>query len=537
VSIQYVPDHNVFLYPPCNGNDRKSLLGADRRVCEMDNGQILVPNDHRTLQTLVAAGVPVGMPMMDYDWPIAPGREPWRVQKLQANFQVLYPYALNLSDMRTGKTLSSLWAADYIMRKESNVKVLIACQLSTTRRTWGDAIFENFLGRRTFAILTGSPQRRLRQLERDVDFYIINYEGLGIGKRGRKTQLQFTGLSRAIDQRSDIQIVIIDEASAYRNPATDRHDIARHMLVGRRYLWLLTGTPTPQAPTDAYGLAKLVNNADGQSFTAFKNRTMVQISQFKWVPRPEAKKLVYNLLQPAIRITQEQCFDATKLVHMSRQAELSAEQTKRYRELKHQLTIQLKDHKGDAVHIDAVNQAALRSKLIQIACGAVYDEEHFAHLLDARPRLAVLEEVIYECPHKWIVFAPLTSVLKLISSHLTALKLSHTTIDGNVVGEERDKRLKAFMGEGGPRGLVAHPGPIARGLDFTQASTVIWYAPTDIPEDYTQANERINGPAQKHLRTVVHIGATLPEWEIYRRLKDKQSLQGAILKLLEKEEE
>ena len=149
----------------------------------------------------------------------------------------------------------------------------------------------------------------------------------------------------------------------------------------------------------------------------------------------------------------------------------------------------------------------------------------------------MLEEVIRECPHKWIVFAPLTSVLKLISTHLTSLKLSHTVIDGKVTGAERDKRLKDFMGKDGPVGLVAHPGPIARGLDFSAASTIVWYAPTDIPEDYTQANERINGPAQKHLRTVVHIGATLPEWEIYRRLKDKASLQGAILKLLEKEEE
>ena len=54
------------------------------------------------------------------------------------------------------------------------------------------------------------------------------------------------------------------------------------------------------------------------------------------------------------------------------------------KELKRDLTLLL--DKG--AQIDAVNEAALRAKLIQISVGVVYDAEHVAHPVDAAPRLA-----------------------------------------------------------------------------------------------------------------------------------------------------
>jgi SNF2 family DNA or RNA helicase len=292
---------------------------------------------------------------------------------------------------------------------------------------------------------------------------------------------------------------------------------------------LLTGTPTPTAPTDAYGLAKISNNAFGVSFSGFRSRTMLQVSQFKWVPKKSAKEDVVKLLAPSIRYTQEECFDAQDLVIMERDAQFSTEQSKNYKELQRQLLITMKS----GAQVLALNEASLRTKLLQIACGEVYDDHHVAHRLDATPRFGVLKEIIAEAPTKCIVFAPFTSVIKRIVKELEPT-FATIMVDGSVTGPERDARLKAFQDRKHPsKVLVAHPGPIARGLDLTSASTCIWFSPTDKPEDYTQACQRINGPHQTHCRTVVHISATPVEREIYRRLEAQESLQGAIMKLVE----
>jgi len=211
-----------------------------------------------------------------YDFPIQPGFTPLPHQKVMANFSVLHRRMFNLSDMGTMKTMATLWAADWLMRQSKEpFRAIIVAPLSTLDRVWASAIFKNFLGSRTFEILHGTPARRSELLARDRDFYIINFDGVGTGAHtGRRFGID--GFCAELRDRSDIRLVVIDEASAYKDASTLRHRIAREVLANREYLWLLTGTPTPNAPTDAFGLAKLVNNAFGKSKTGFKLDTMNQ---------------------------------------------------------------------------------------------------------------------------------------------------------------------------------------------------------------------------------------------------------------------
>ena len=534
MQIVYAPKSNAFVYRGFLNGDEMKLAASCPQARQLPSGEVVIPNDHLLLQKLARHNIPVGMPMIDYDWPSNKTTipRPTFAQRAMSNFLLLHPRSFNLSEMRTGKTNGALWAADYIMRKAENkgetCKCLIVCQLSTTVRTWRDAVDEHLIGRRTCTVLTGPAERRLRHLGDNCDFYIVNYEGLAVGAGTRKSALELGGFSKAISERDDIQIVVIDESSAYRHPKTIRSRVARLMFPEKKYLWLLTGTPTPTAPTDAYGQAKILNNARGESYTSFKNRTMMQVSRFTWRPKREAARIVAELLQPAIRFKQSDCFDAPQCVTMKRDCEMSAEQARLWREMKRQLTLTLRDK-----DISAVNEAALRLKLLQIVTGAVYDDEHGAHYVDASPRFSVLQEIIEEAPKKIIVFAPFTSVLDAITLYLTRLKQSHVLVDGRVTGNARDERLREFMAEDGPRILVAHPGPVARGLDLTSAATVVWFGPTDHNEDYMQACERINGPRQKNMMTIVEIAATGLEREIYTRLRVGRTLQGSILKLLE----
>lgn len=525
----YSPECNALVYRPAQPLDIARICPDAR---ELGQGLVAVPASLVNLQRLRAANFTIVPPLdvSGYDWP-SRGVKPWNAQRCMANFMAANPRSFVLSEMRTGKTLSSIWAADYVMRQHAawgeRLRALIVAPLSTLYRTWEQAIFEHFMGRRSCVVLHGDARKRERLLEEDVDFYIINHDGLGVGYSERYKQGFAKGFCGALLRRDEIKIAIVDECSVYRDPGTRRHRVARAVLSPKPYLWMMSGTPTPQGPVDAYGQAKLLNNAYGEAQTHFRQRVMFQVAPFKWVPRQGAHVEAHRLLSPSIRFTQEDCFDVKDVAVVPREAPLTDEQRKVYKQLKDHLRLSLDNGK----QVNVANEAVLRMKLIQVVSGALYDDAHDTARLDAKPRLDVLKEIIEEAPKKVIVFAPLTNVIELLYSELRGYGC--VVVNGEVSATERSKRLTAFQTDDSVSVLVAHPGPIARGLDLTAAATVVWYAPTDKTEDYIQANQRINGAHQTHLRTVVQITSTPIEVEIFRRLEANETLQGVILKLAE----
>jgi SNF2 family DNA or RNA helicase len=519
----------LLIYPNLPGYTRHQIIQAIPEAKELNGHYLAVPCTLRNSQLLRILGQPVAPVMDGYDWPAAPGIKPYESQKLAANFMLLHPRCFNLSDMGTGKTLTTLWAADWLMRKHPGLKALIVCPLSIMQRVWADAIFKNFLNARTFEILHGTSEKRLSSLGRSADFYIVNFDGVGIGAHTRK-RFELDGFSRALEIREDIRLVIVDEASAYKDAQTKRHRLARLIIGKRDYLWLMSGTPTPNAPTDAYGLAKLVNNAFGKSFTTFQQESMIKLTQFKWVPKREGYEQARKLLQPSIRFDIKDVWDGPELTTQQREVELTSEQKKLLADLKRDLQVVVKSGQT----ITSVNEAAVRTKFIQIVLGAIYDSGHRAHAIDASPRIEELKAVIEQAPGKILIFAPLTSVVNLLYRELKAW--SREIVNGDTTQKDRSKIFAAFQNEAEPRILIADPGTMAHGLDLFAAQTVIWYGTTDKTELYMQANKRAHRPGQKYPVTAVQLVATALEREIFRRLESNISLQGALLDTVRKGE-
>ena len=505
---------NLVIYDTPDPTKITSVVPGSKHVA---NGYVACPNTLHNLQLLRWLGFPVPSPMEgNYDWP---GQyTPFNAQRVTANFLAVNPRAFVFNDLGSGKTLSALWAADFLMGGKSTppaqgpFRALVVAPLSTLNRVWGDAIFRNLLGRRTHLVVYGDARKRREILARPADFYIINYDGVNV-------------IRDALAARPDLRMVIVDEASAYRDFRTRRHKLARQLLGPKDYLWLMTGTPTPNGPTDAYGLAKLVNNAFGESFTSYQSRVMTKVSQFKWVPRAGAHKMANDLMRPSVRFAISDCVDLPPCTTQSRDVELSPDQNKAYKEMKRQLQITVKNGQP----ITATNEAVLRLKLIQIACGAVYGPDREINHIDAAPRIAALRETMEQCREKIIVFAGLTSVLNLLYKELK--DYSREIINGSVSQSKRSDVFRAFENSPNPRVLLADPATMAHGLSLVAATTVIWYAPTDRTELYLQANKRIHRPGQVNATTIVNLVATPVEKEIFRRLEANETMQGLILAL------
>jgi SNF2 family DNA or RNA helicase len=527
IHLWHDPTRNLLVYKTPEPDRVGEYIPEAKKV----NGScVAVPATLRNCQILRLMDYPI-IPVMeaaDYDWPIERGKKPLAHQKLMANFMVAHPRSFNLSDMGTMKTLATLWAADFVMQQhKGDCRALIVAPLSILQRVWGDAIFANFLGRRTFEIVHGSAAARSEALLRPADFYIINFDGVGVGAHTRK-RFELDGISKALHDRADLQLAIVDEASAYRDSTTKRHRIARAVIGARNYLWLLTGTPTPNGPTDAFGLAKLVNNAKGESFSSFHNRTMMRLSQFKWVPRQGANEEARKLLQPAIRFDIRDVWDGPPMTTQQREVALTDEQKQHMARLKRDLQIIVKSGHP----ISAANEAAARQKFIQISLGAVYDQDHVAHTIDAGPRLAELERIIDEAPGKLLVFAPLTSVVKHINL-IIRNKHKCEVVNGETAPRDRAGIFERFQSaQSDLRLLIADPGTMAHGLNLWMAQTVVWYGPCDRTELYLQANKRAHRPGQQHPVTVVQLVSNKLEREIFRRLEANENLQGALLQMV-----
>ena len=450
-----------------------------------------------------------------YDWP---GKfTPFEHQIVTAEFFTLNPRAICLNDMGTGKTLSSLWAADYLMKTGGRGKCIIVSPLSTMDSVWANEIRMHLMFSRTCAVLHGSRERRFKLLEQDVDFYIINHDGLKI-------------IAGELRHRTDINLWIFDEAAVYRNAQTTRFKVTQSSVKPDDWAWLMTGTPCPTGPTDAWGLAKLMGNKSiPKYFNAFKSATMEQISPYKWVPKRGAYDKAYGILQPGIRFKKEDCIDLPPVTFQHRVCALTPAQTKAYKDMHHELVAQV-----GGSQITAKNAAIKLSKLLQICCGVAYYEGGNVAQVDAATRLALVEEVCEEAANKVLVFVPFTAALRVVAAHLSK-RWAVEVVDGSTSSTARKRIFDDFQNTDDPRILVAHPKTTAHGLTLTRADTTIWYAPIFSLEIFDQANNRMNRPGQKHPMSVVTIEATPMEAAIYAALRGKGRMQDSVLDLYKKE--
>jgi SNF2 family DNA or RNA helicase len=490
--LETIPTSRMLRYP--------NIVVAPHRVDEV-----------RVLRNL---GIDAPSPILYYyDWP---GRfKPYEHQRQTAAFLTLHQKALVLNEIGTGKTQSALWATDYLLKTGQINKVLIISPLSTLERVWGDAVFFGFPDRKA-VVLHGSAERRRKLLATEADYYIINHDGFPV---------------ICDDCHGMFDVVIVDEAAVYRNPSTQRYKVLKKWMAANHdvRLWLMTGTPTPNEPTDAWALAKLIDSPFcSASYTAFRDQVMVKMGQYRWVPRPESVEIAQHVLQPSIRYTRDECFDLPDTVTQTRKVELTAEQRKHYEKMYKQCITEVDEH---GASITAVNEAVKMQKLVQISCGVAYDDDRSNVELDCSPRINVVKEIIEEAGEKVIVFVPLTGTLRMLERELSK-HWEVGVVNGNVSANKRNDIFHRFQNEKQPHVLIAHPATMAHGLTLTSASTVVWYGPVTSNEQYVQANGRIERIGKKHVSNVIHIEATELEHKMYARLRDKQKLQGLLLDLI-----
>jgi SNF2 family DNA or RNA helicase len=345
----------------------------------------------------------------------------------------------------------------------------------------------------------------------------VNYDGLNL-------------IADEIVNDGRFDLVIVDEANAYKNVSTKRWKTLNKILTPDTYLWMMTGTPASQSPLDAYGLARLVNPTAVPKFaTAWRDKVMNKITMFKWAPKHGSSDLVFNALQPAIRYTKEECTDLPPVLTETRDIPLTPQQVKYYRILKEQMLV---NAAGET--ITAVNAAASVNKLLQISAGAAYTDGHEVVEFDCAPRMNVLLEVLEETSRKVIVFAPFRHSIEAITAFLLKNNVNAEVIHGDVSVAKRTKIFKSFQETPDPRILVIQPQAASHGVTLTAADTVVFYGPVMSVETYVQCIARSDRIGQDSTKvTVIHLQGSDIERKMFKRLEERVVDHNILLKLYE----
>jgi SNF2 family DNA or RNA helicase len=506
--------------------DRLTAVMPTAKTIEY-KGQTLVAVPHREDEVRVLRNLGFDPPSpisTYYDWP---GQHtPFVHQRATAEFLTTNPHAFCLNGMGSGKTLSVLWAFHYLRSIGMAERMLVISPLSTLERAWGDEIFRNFFDL-TFCVLHGTREKRHKLLANDFDIYIINHDGI----KSHETV-------KLLQEKDGLDVVVVDEIASFRNASTERWK-ALNRIVNPKvevngkmvtqpkvWVWGLTGTPTPNAPTDAWAQVKLISPSRVTPyFGAFKDQVMRPVSKFKWAPRDTALDIVKQCMQPAIRFSREDCIDLPPTTFVTRQVELTPDQRKAYNDMLRTLKA---EHAGG--QITAINEAVKVSKLVQICCGVAYGQNGDV-TIPAQSRIDLVREIIEQSEGKVLVFVPLTAALEYLADDLRK-DYTVEVVHGATTKAARDKIFQDFQQSDSPHVLVANPGTLSHGLTLTRATTIIWFAPINSNETYQQANARIVRPGQKCNTLIVNIEATDLERKMYARLEGKEKMQGLLLDLI-----
>lgn len=510
MTIQVSPKHGVVGVPV--RSDLANLFPDAKRVTLNGNQLMLIRHGVDETRLLRNLGLSVPTPILaQYDWE---GGTPFDVQKRTAAMLTMNKRAYVLNGMGTGKTKASLWSWRYLNRRGEAGKLLVVAPLSTLNFTWAREVFQTLPGVKV-QVLHGTKQKRLQKLsDPEAEVYIINHDGLAV-------------IADELSKRTDIDTMVLDELAVYRNGTTTRTKITRKVAAGMKYVWGMTGSPTPNAPTDAWSQCTIITpNTVPKYFNRFRDEVMNKITQFKWAPKHNALDRVFEVMQPAVRFTLDDVVELPELVERTIDIEMGAKQAKVYKTMEDQAHVMIQSQE-----ITAMNAGAVLNKLLQISCGYIYTRDGQVVTLDNDERLTALVDAVNSTDRKVIVFVPFVHALEGIKKRLTSEGYDVRAISGATPKSERDETFNLFQNSGAIKVLVAHPQCMAHGLTLTAADTIIWFAPMPNLEIFEQANARIRRVGQKHKQQILMFSATKAEQRMYAKLRAKQKVQNTLLEM------
>lgn len=422
------------------------------------------------------------------------------------------------SDPGTAKTRVEL--VDFERNRGRGKAMLVIAPKSILDNAWGDDAAEFTPDLR---VSIAYAENREEAFAVPADIYVTNTDAVKwLVKQGHK------------DFWKRFERIVVDESTEFKHHTSDRsralNAIKKHFVIRRA----MTGTPNSNTITDIWNQVNFLDDGKrlGNSFFAFRAATCVpeqvgpKKEHVKWVDKPGAEEAVASMLQDiTIRHRFQDCIDIPPTFKHVVKYRMPKKQQGPYLSMESDSIAVLK--KG---YVSAINAAAMRTKLLQIASGAVYENEHRYHLIDSG-RYELTLDLIEQRKHS-IVFYLWKHQRDEIVRMAKERGLTFCVFDGDATDKQKHAMKQQFQA-GFFQFILAHPKSAAHGQTWTRASATIWPSPTDNLEWWAQGNRRHARAGQKQkTEIIVVIADKTIEPGVYNRLGVKNARMDNLLELM-----
>ena len=413
--------------------------------------------------------------------------------------------------MGLGKTAVTLTALVELLHDRFEVaRPLVIAPLRVAESTWPDEVGKwDHLQHLQVSKVLGSQQQRLAALQDDADLWVVNRENV-------RWLVEMYGREWPFD------MIVVDELSSFKSPRSQRFRALRKVRPLARRVVGLTGTPAPNGLIDLWSQVYLLDRGErlGKTLTEYRERWFIPGRRngyvvYEWVPRPFAEEEIYERISDiCVSMKAEDWLQLPERLDRVVTVKLSPEAREQYMRMERDLLLPFMG--ADVV---AGSAAVLSNKLLQLANGAVYDEEGgVRYIHDCK--LDVLEDLIEAANGRPVMVA--------YSYRHDLARIKHRFPTARELEGPEDVRA---WNRGEVSILLTHPASAGHGLNLQAGgNTLIWFGLPWSLELYQQAVARLHRQGQTE-RVVVHhlLAEGTMDGDVMRALSGKATTQGALL--------
>lgn len=445
---------------------------------------------------------------------------PHRYQEYAISFIETHKEAMLLLDMGLGKTVISLTAILNLMFDRFEVKkTLVIAPLRVAKTVWPEE--KNQWDHTRFlrmSVITGSAKQRKEALRTPADVYVINRENV----KWLISSFEDAKIPWPFD------MVVIDELSSFKNHKSQRWKALKKVrpMIGR--MVGLTGTPASNGLMDLWAETYLIDN--GKRLGRFIGRYREAFFKadgmnpytgivYNYSPLPGAEEEIYERISDiSVSMKSKDYLNMPERIEANHYVEMDPKEKRLYDKMKDQLLVTL-----DGETIDASNAAVLSGKLMQMANGAIYNNQKEVKVIHDK-KLLMLADLIEQANGQNVLIAywykhDLSRILDYLKELGYAPREIRTDTD---ITDWNAGRI--------PIGLIS-PASAGHGLNIQKGGHIlIWFSLVWSLEMYQQTNSRLWRQGQKEVVTIHHILTkdTIDE-QIQKALSRKETTQSSLI--------
>jgi len=336
----------------------------------------------------------------------------------------------------------------------------------------------------------GSQARRIRALNTPADIYITNRENV-------------VWLVDYYRNSWPFDMVVVDESSSFKSHKAKRFKALASVSGRIERMVELTGTPSPNGLDDLWAQVFLLDGGErlGKRYGQFRERYFDPGKRgngviYSWDPKAGSEQGILDKISDiCISMKAEDYLQLPDITYSQVPVVLDAKAERAYRDLEKEMVLALPEEEGD---ISVTSAAALSNKLLQLANGALYDDDHEAHEVHGCKIEAFMELVESLQGRPALVFYNFQHDKGRIKKALAKTGLRVRELKTPQDEEDWNARKVDI--------LLAHPASAAYGLNLQQGGNhVVWFGLNWNYELYSQANKRLHRQGQEEKVIVHHL--------------------------------